>query len=463
MKPVTSWSYHPYNPPLREDGGIYICRLAPSADAVRVEWTDVGEEVYTVTCTHRASGTVRTFTVRACACDITGLAADEDYEILVTAGRYYSRKRLVRPCPADFVCDAVVNYLHPDDDVYDFSGRYLCSPSILRHPDGHLLAAMDVFCAKAPQNLELIFRSDDDGKTWHYLSELYPCFWGRLFLHRGKLYMLSCSTEYGDLLIGRSDDGGRSFTVPTVLLRGACKCDRAGVHKNPQPPVSFAGRMWFTMEWGAWALGTHAAMVGSFDENADPMDAASWLFSDPTPYDEHWEGVAHGRSAGNIEGTLAVLPDGKLYNIMRYDMGRTKERYGLVLAYRVNTEDPEAPLVYDHAIPLPGNHSKFMIRYDEREGMYYTVICRITSSACVSDRRLLSLMRSRDCERWELVTDLLDWRDRATPDEVGFQYPDFFIEGDDILLLCRTAIGGANNFHDANYSTFHRIRDFRLL
>ncbi len=461
MKPVTSWSYRPYNPPLREDGGIYICRLAPSENAVHVEWLDIGAVEYTVSCKALDGSEAYTLSVNACECDITGLTADRDYEILVRAGEKYSRRRLARPTA--FACDAVVNYLHPDDDAYDFSGRYLCSPSIVRHPNGCLIAAMDVFRGGAPQNLELLFRSDDDGKTWHYLSELYPCFWGRLFIHRDKLYMISCSTEYGDLLIGRSDDGGRSFTVPTVLLRGACKCDRAGVHKNPQPPMCFAGRMWFTMEWGAWALGTHAAMVGSFPEDADPMDAASWLFSDPTPYDPEWPGVARGRSAGNIEGTLAVLPDGNLYNIMRYDMGRAKPNFGLVLAYRVNTDDPEAPLVYDHAIALPGNHSKFMIRYDEVSACYYTVICRITDSSCVSDRRLLSLMRSRDCEQWTLVQDLIDYRERAQATEVGFQYPDFFIEGDDILLLCRTAVGGAKNFHDSNYSTFHRIRNFRLL
>jgi hypothetical protein len=223
------------------------------------------------------------------------------------------------------------------------------------------------------------------------------------------------------------------------------------------------GRMWFTMEWGAWALGTHAAMVGSFPVGADPLDASSWLFSEPCPYDPTWEGTGDGPSAGNIEGTLAVLPDGNLYNIMRYDMGRTKERFGKVLAYRVDTKNPEAKLIYDHAISLPGNHSKFMIRYDEVSGYYYTIICRITDAGKVSDRRLLSLMKSKDCENWELVIDLIDKRAEAAPEDVGFQYPDFFIDGNDILFLCRTAMNGAANFHDSNYSTFHRIRNFRLL
>jgi hypothetical protein len=35
------------------------------------------------------------------------------------------------------------------------------------------------------------------------------------------------------------------------------------------------------------------------------------------------------------------------------------------------------------------------------------------------------------------------------------------IEGDDILYLCRTAVNGANSFHNSNFTTFHRIKNFR--
>ncbi|MBE6762720.1 MAG: exo-alpha-sialidase, partial [Ruminococcaceae bacterium] len=47
--------------------------------------------------------------------------------------------------------------------------------------------------------------------------------------------------------------------------------------------------------------------------------------------------------------------------------------------------------------------------------------------------------------------------------KIGFQYVDFEIEGDDIIYLCRTAMNNAHNYHDANYSTFHRIKNFRDL
>jgi len=37
--------------------------------------------------------------------------------------------------------------------------------------------------------------------------------------------------------------------------------------------------------------------------------------------------------------------------------------------------------------------------------------------------------------------------------------PPFFETGD--LYLCRTAMNGAHSYHDSNYATFHRIRNFR--
>ena len=281
-------------------------------------------------------------------------------------------------------------------------------------------------------------------------------------MHRGGLYLLACSTEYGDLLIARSDDGGRTFPAPSVLLRGAGRTNEAGIHKNPQPPVLYKGRLWGTLEWGAWALGYHAAMVMSIPEDGDLTDPAQWHFTPPVKYDPSWPGVAAGPSTGCIEGTLAIAPDGRLLNIMRYDMTRCTPNYGLVLAYEVDTEDPDAPLRYSHAIHLPGNHSKFTVRKDEVSGMYFAIISRILDGKGIGNRNLLSLMASPDLDNWSLVTDLIDRRNED-PKMCGFQYVDWMIEGDDLLWLCRTAINNPHNFHDANYQTFHRLSGFRAL
>lgn len=459
MKAASGWSYSPYRPPMRETGDPYICRVVPDETSVHFEWLGDGASVYTVSWRREGEEEFSSRDVVGTEYTITGLAPETDYEFFVSHGNGKSRVRLARTCAIE---GTVVNYLHPRDNAYAFSGNYLCSPCLIRHPDGYLLASMDLFAAAAPQNLTLIYRSDDDGKTWHYVSELFPCFWGRMFTVGRDVYMMACSTEYGDLLIGRSTDGAKTFCTPTVLLRGSCHSRYAGVHKNPQPPCIYNGRIWMTFEWGSWGEGYHAPSVASAPADADLLLASSWSFADPVKYDPTWKGVADGPSTGNIEGTLAVLPDGKLYNIMRYDMSRCTPSHGLVLAYRVNESDPEAPLSFDHAIALPGNNSKFTIRRDEESGFYYTIICRILGDGHSGDRNLLSLMRSPDCESWSLVCDLIDRRD-LDPKKIGFQYVDFFFEGDDLLWLCRTAWGEPHNFHDANYSVFHRLSNFRKI
>ena len=218
MKGTNGSSYKPYRTMLDVGGDIYISRLVPPETTIHVEWLGEGENCYEVF--YRARGEEHFILSGKCygtEFEITDLTPDTDYELYISSGEKISRVRLAR-CGKSI--GTVVNYLHPDDEAFAYSGRYLCSPSLLCHPDGYLLASMDVYHGDGGQNLTLIFRSDDNGESWHYVCDLFPCFWGKLFLHQGDVYMLGCSTEYGDLLIGKSEDGGMSFGAPTVLLRG---------------------------------------------------------------------------------------------------------------------------------------------------------------------------------------------------------------------------------------------------
>ena len=222
MKGYSKWSYCPYRPPLTEVGDIYICRIVPAENAIHFEWLPLTEgSVYAVFYRERGTDdflhwrdTLEPF------CDIESLLTDTDYEFYVACGDQRSRVRLAR-CGKSVGC--VVNYLHPEDEAYAFSGRYLCSPSLLKHPDGYLLASMDVYAANHPQNLTFIFRSDDGGKRWYYLSELMPCFWGKLFLHRGEVYThlsVSADPHYSDSCIlwfssdEAADDNSACFHHP---------------------------------------------------------------------------------------------------------------------------------------------------------------------------------------------------------------------------------------------------------
>lgn len=456
MKGLNTWSYAPYRPFLYEVGDIYICRVAPDENEIHFEWLSRDGESYKIFCRKRGEEkfvlidevTVGEYTIK-------NLESEVDIEFFVQSTSGKSRIRLARTGKA---IGTVVNYLHPDDEAYSFSGRYLCSPSLVRHPDGFLLASMDIFAHAHPQNLTLIYRSDDDGKTWRYVSELMPCFWGKMFIHKGELYMLSCSTEYGDLLIGKSTDGGKTFSAPVTLLRGANgKNGSEGVHKNPQNIVRYNGRIYETLEWGSWDNKEycHAAMVMSCDENADLLVPESWSFTKPRAFG-YFAPELEGMSLPmmTIEGTLTIAPDGKLLDIMRFG------KRGKALCYEVDKNNHEKRLIYSRLMDFPANFSKFMIKYDAVSGKYYSIVCRLYEGCNNSARNYQTLMSSSDLVAWRDECKLYDLR-HMDRNKVGLQYVDFEFEGEDIIYLCRTSINGANSFHDSNYSTFHRIKNFR--
>lgn len=459
MKGHNLWSYSPYKPLLTDIGDIYICRIAPGESNIHFEWLDIGAGEYTVFYRKRdETDFMLCGKTEKCTFDIVDLDDGADFEFYVEAE---GKKSLVRLARTGKPVGTVVNYLHPDDTAYAFSGRYLCSPSLVRHPDGFLLASMDLFGQRYPQNLTIIFRSDDNGKTWHYVSELMPCFWGKMFIHKGELYMLACSTEYGDLLIGKSTDGGKTFSAPVCLLRGSNgKNGNDGVHKNPQNILIYNGRIYNTLEWGSWSNTeySHAAMVMSCDANDDLLLSENWSFTPPRKFDPNFAAEVSQlpNCSMTIEGTLVIDPKNRLLNVMRFGGDRC------ALAYEVNTRDHESMLEYSHCIPFPANRSKFMIKKDALSGKYYSIASRIKDDASHSSRNLLSLMSSEDLKTWGVVCDLLD-HSCADPKKVGFQYVDFEFDGDDIIYLCRTALNNAHNFHDSNYSTFHRIKNFRNL
>jgi hypothetical protein len=77
-------------------------------------------------------------------------------------------------------------------------------------------------------------------------------------------------------------------------------------------------------------------------------------------------------------------------------------------------------------------------------------------------RNTQALVSSEDLKDWSAHKVVLHHPD---PKKHAFQYVDWLFEGDDIIAASRTAyddgMGGADDFHDANFLTFHRIENFR--
>jgi len=456
---------------------VKVVRLAPGENRIDLDWSVSqgcsSEETHLEVQWVRSGQSweaARALRVEAGASSarITGLENGVDYALRVVQRKAGTQEivaesatRLARP---GHVPGVVVNYIHPEDYTYNSSGRSTASPSIAQLPDGRFVASHDVYWDHHGQNLSFVFRSDDRGNTWYFVSEIYPCFWGKLFVHRGALYMLSTSTEYGALLIRRSDDGGETWSQPTEIIPAGSR-ERGGPHKAPVPVVEHRGRLWSAVEFGSWGLGGHDAGVVSAPVDGDLLDPKSWAVTPFLKYDPSWPGTIEGGRPGVLEGNIVVTPGGELVNVLRYHTVGGKPDYGKAIVLNVDDENPWAPLTFRQVIDFPGNMSKFTIQFDPVSRRYWALVNRVNTPT-VTQRNILTLTSSSDLIHWEIVADILNYQDNGWPEDltkVGFQYVDWLFDGDDIVALSRTAINGAWNFHNANHITFHRIENFRSL
>ncbi len=124
---------------------------------------------------------------------------------------------------------------------------------------------------------------------------------------------------------------------------------------------------------------------------------------------------------------------------------------------------------------LPGAQNKFFIMYDETGKLFWMLSNMPTDSQGFfadrekllkigyhggpgNERRILMLYYSRDALNWFQAGCAAMW---PSPLQ-AFMYPSAVIHGDDILFISRTS-REAQNQHDADLVTFHRIPDFRSL
>jgi len=462
MKGITGWQYRPFLPPDRagEKEKPYICRLAPFETGIEVEVLEPGASLHIRE--KGAQAPWRVVQTQDCTAVVGGLLPDHEYELFAQdADGAQGRLRYAR---TGFYPDRIINYLHPQDDNYAFSGRYLCSPTLARVPSGALIAGMDVFEGGGPQDLMLLFRSEDNGGTWRYLCDLFPAYWGALFVHRGVLYNLCTHTENGHVLIGASADEGSTWTKPVLLFAGGNGPRSCGFQRQPMPIIAHGGKLITSIDCGAWSSPTkYGTATLSAREDADLLDPASWTISDITYYNKGWPDSPAGGSITLLEGSIYAAGDGRLVNLLRMEMHQCEPSYGKACLLELNPDDLEAAPQFLRIIDMPtGANSRTHILRDPAGGKYWGIGNLVTNPDTPRMRSVLALTVSEEGYNWRVAKILLDYSER-NPAEVGFQYTSFIFDGDDILYLSRTSFNGAHNFHDANCQTFGVVKGFRAL
>lgn len=363
----------------------------------------------------------------------------------------------------DKVPGVVVDYIPASTKTY------IGSPSICILPNGDYIASHDHFgpaSTEHEQALTAVFRSADKGKSWEKISEINGQFWSNLFFHNGSLHIMGTWKHHGNLIIRKSADGGFTWTEPSDNRTGLIR--EGEYHTAPMPMVIHDGRIWRAVENAksyttAWGI-RYGATVFSAPVESDLLNAANWTNTNSLAYDSVY---LEGRFRGWLEGNAVVTPEGKIVNILRV---ATTEP-GRDLAAIVDISDDGLKASFDPAtgfIDFVGGARKFSIRFDEESRRYWTICNMIpegfTAMNAGSVRNVLVIKSSSDLRQWTVHRILLKHPDVK---KHGFQYVDWQFDGKDIIYLSRTAYddesGGANNYHDANYLTFHRIKNYRKL
>jgi hypothetical protein len=356
-----------------------------------------------------------------------------------------------------FWCAACLSAASPPpgvviDHISAETGMYIGSPSIVILPGGDYLASHDFFGPKSGQSVSAttrVFRSSDRGQSWRRTAEMKDQFWSNLFVHRGSVYLMGTTYEYGRIVIRRSTDGGNTWSDPAYLT------SQPNFHTAPVPIVEKNGRLWRGMEYhppGPW--GSFEAFVISAPVRANLLDAASWTMTDRMPYPA--ESAGEGKTW--LEGNAVIDPHGKVLDILRV---ANIEKAAIL---KVDGKS----LKFDGLIDFPGGSKKFTIRYDKKSKLYWTLSnpaldkYERSKTDPASVRNTLALMSSKDLRSWRVERIVLSHPD---PEKHAFQYVDWQFDGKDIVVASRTAFdddaGGAHRAHDANFLTFHRISQFR--
>lgn len=364
----------------------------------------------------------------------------------------------------------------PGVEVYHSSvttGIYLGSPSIVVLPNGTYVASMDEFGAKleaAQGDLRIvrIFASYDKGVTWKQISVVKRAFWSNLFVYEGDLYLFGTSGQYGKMVIRRSKDGGMTWTEPLDENTGVLRDDEQ-YHTAPVPVLIHNGRIYRAFEdrnppekWGV----NFRAFVISAPLGSDLLKASSWTATNRIRFNPKWDRKA--KPTAWLEGNVVAAPDGNVLNIMRneindYSAGKicilNVSKYGETLSF-----DPKTGF-----IPVSGGSTKFTIRFDSVSGKYWSLMNYVPEKFIGAKfnpgglRNTVGLVSSTDLKNWNLERIVIQHEDYIN---VGFQYVDWVVDGNDIISLMRTAFPEpdgtpANNFHDSNYMMFYRVKDFR--
>lgn len=370
--------------------------------------------------------------------------------------------------------DYSVVFHNPDPEYY------VEGPGLVRLDDGTLLAVVPVVPRekwseerRLEHSVVHILHSRDGGKTWEALSDL-PYYSAAPWVDRGTLYLFANKPGVGkkrnaDLLLLRSTDGGRTWSEPVTLATGYFwNCHTAMVQRDR--------RIYWAVDDMSFGMNRGPRLVAG-DLSGDPMKKEAWRISDPVPFPGVPESVSNPIFAAQPSQYLepnVIEVNGKLRVLTAVKIKRPSVA-GLCGILDATDDGTKLELKFNRFSAMPGGQLKFCVIRDDVSQMFWATANLAVDSedtfgwskaddekghfkAVAGDRRFLMLSYSLDGLNWFPAGCVA----RAGKLSQSFMYARPVIDGDDLAIIARSSVNAPNQ-HDADYATFHRVKNFRQL
>lgn len=387
----------------------------------------------------------------------------------------------------------------------------LYNPALARLESGRLLIAFER-SKRGAWSVTTFMTSDDQGQSWQKRGET-SIKHGRFITPSGnQVYYIG---HRGDLLVAASSDGGTTWGEPHKLTKGE---QWHGTAAN----VWYAkGNVYLVMEKRVgrqikgWHPGELAPILLRAPATADLTRRASWTFASELVFadlikgyrsndpDLNYFGVpffpqtyptqnrlASKRSMspmGWLEANVVQIEDPNhlwfdpkmqtFHLFMRAHTGgtgyaalakATENKDGTITTSMVQAPSGKTLLF----LPWPGGQMRFHVLYDPPSKLYWMVGSQATDSMTHPQALPKNRYGLPNNERHRLVLhfskNMVDWcfaglvAEGNSPGE-GRHYASMIMDGDDLLVLARSGNERAQNAHDGNLITLHRIPNFRNL
>jgi hypothetical protein len=361
---------------------------------------------------------------------------------------------------------------------------YVEGCGLARLDDGTLIAAVPVV-PRAEWTKEMrighsqihLRRSRDGGNSWEDLARL-PYYSAIPWVHADGLYLFAfepgAKARNDNLLLLRSTDAGSTWSEPVTLFKGHGWNAHTGM-------VIREGHLYWAfddIEKGTAEKRTTRVIAG--DLSGDPLDPRAWRTSSSVAFPGMPEALSNPRFAKlnnrilepsliDVAGRLRVIASVKVNN-------QTTTNLGAV--FDVHDDGKKLELAFTQFHPMPGGHLNFCIVADPVSKMFWATAnfavdaqesfdwwdagrkrgnFRPTSNGG-DDRRLLMLLYGLDGLNWFQAGCVA----QAGKLSQSFMYARPVIDGNDLAIIARSSIDAPNQ-HDADYATFHRVKDFHRL